>query len=513
MSRAIAEASPDPARLVVETDYGLVRGDHKRGTYRFKGIPYAAPPVGARRFAPPEPAPSWTGERIAHGRFPIAPQPPDSVSRLLGSGDGPAQSEAECLTLHVWTPSPDDAPRPVMVWMHGGAFVSGSGITPWYDGSNLAARDVVVVTVNYRLGAFGFLDLSGFGERFAGSGNVGLLDQAAALGWIRDNIAAFGGDPSNVTIFGESAGGMSVAAHLALPASAGTFHRAIAQSGAASNVWDADQSARVAVRFIERVGLDTDRVDQLRELPTDAILEAQIAVSAEFGITKGLPFQPVVDGASLPIAPLEAVRNGAAVGIDLLTGTNRDELRLFTAMAPNLQPSDDAGVARRVKGFVTHDPDGLVAAYRDLLPTATAAELYEAVGTDAVFRIPAVQLAEAQSSHAPTWLYEFHKASTAFGGSMGAAHAVEVPFAFDNLDAPGAAFLTGEPDEAMRHLATQMADAWTTFARTGNPNGGTLPDWPTYAPDDRATLIFDDEPVVTDDPPGVRRDAWAARRP
>jgi para-nitrobenzyl esterase len=503
----------DPSNLVVETTHGRVRGDHKRGTYRFKGIPYAAPPVGPLRFAPPAPVASWAGEREAFGRFPIAPQPPDTVSRLLGAGDGPEQSETDCLTLHVWTPAPDGARRPVMVWIHGGAFVSGSGITPWYDGSNLARRDVVVVTVNYRLGALGFLHLAELGgDAFAGSGNAGLLDQAAALGWVHDNIEAFGGDPGNVTIFGESAGGMSVATQLALPASRSLFGRAIAQSGAASNVWDADHATRVATRLLEVAGIGRDQVGRLRVVPVADLLEAQNAVSAEFGITTGLPFQPGVDGDTLPEHPLAAVRSGSAAGIELLTGSNRDELLLFTAMAPGLQPTDDAGVGRRVKRFVAHDPEGLVAAYRAAYPEATAAELYNLVGTDAVFRMPAIALAEAQSSHAPTWVYEFHKASTAFGGSLGAAHAVEVPFVFDNLGAPGAKFMTGEPDEAMEHLAGQMADAWTTFARTGDPNGTSLPDWHDYSPDDRATMIFDDVPAVADDPAGTFRTAWATRR-
>lgn len=501
----------DPDLLTVETTHGHVRGDHKRGTYRYKGIPFAAPPVGARRFRPPAPAESWTGVRDATGKFATAPQPTGGVETLLGMQDGPPQSEADCLTLNVWTPAPDAGRRPVMVWIHGGAFVSGTGSTAWYDGSNLASRDVVVVTLNYRLGALGFLHLADLGgERFAGSGNVGLLDQAAALRWVHDNIETFGGDPDNVTIFGESAGGMSVGTHLALPASQGSFHRAIAQSGAVANVHDRDQATAVTTRLLDLLDLGPDQIDALETIPFPSLIEAQDTISNDFGIARGLPFQPVVDGVTLPEQPMAALRAGAAAGINLLTGTNRDEMRLFTSMDPRRDRLDDARLARRVQRFTGSDPDVLVRVYRDAAPDASPADLYEAIGTDAVFRMPAIEMAEAQSAHADVWVYEFHRASTAFGGSLGAAHAVEIPFALDNLTAPGANFFIGEPTEAMQHLATQMADAWTAFARHGDPNGSTLPAWGKYAPPSRPTMVFDLDSKVVEDPAGSRRAAWAA---
>lgn len=499
----------DPSRLVVETDRGYVGGDHRRGAYRFRGIPYAAPPVGDRRFTAPAPVHGWTGVRAATGRFPVAPQPPDMVSQLLGAGDGPAQSEADCLTLNVWTPAPDDARRPVLVWIHGGAFVSGSGSVPWYDGANLTHRDVVVVTVNYRLGALGFLYLEGIGgDAFAGSGNVGLADQAAALGWVQRNIEAFGGDPDNVTIFGESAGGMSVGAHLAFPASQGRFHRAIAQSGAVDNVSDPDRATAVALGLLDELGLDRNGIDRLRTLGVEALVEAQQKVSAAYGITGGLPFQPVWGDTTMPTRPIDAIRNGSAAGIDLIVGSNRDELRVFFAMTPAMRADDDAVVTRRVGAVAGDRADDIVAAYRDLLPGVSSTDLFEAIGTDAVFRIPALRLAEAQRHHAAVHTYEFHQESTGLGGTLGASHAVDVPFTFDNLDAPGASFFTGEPDEAMRHVAGAMGDAWCAFARDGDPHASGLPRWPTWEPPTHATLVLDGDPRVVDDPAADRRAVW-----
>ncbi len=227
---------------------------------------------------------------------------------------------------------------------------------------------------------------------------------------------------------------------------------------------------------------------------------------------RGLPFQPVVDDDALPRHPVEAVRDGVAAGVHVMTGTNRDELRLFTAMDERLGALDDEGLVRRVERFVRADPDGLVQVYRDAAPDASPRAIYEAIGTDAVFRMPAIALAEAQSAHASVWLYEFHRESTAFGGSLGAAHAVEIPYAFDNLGAPGASFFTGEATEAMQDLATRMADAWVAFARTGDPNGSALPSWEPYSPEARTTMVLDLDSEVADDPAGPMRAAWAARR-
>lgn len=493
---------------VIDTTLGPVRGDHKRGVLRCKGIPFAAPPVGELRFRPPEPAESWSEVFEAVGRFPIAPQPVAAMEAFAGASGAAEQSEAGCLTLNVWTPAADGTRRPVMFWIHGGGFMTGAGTIPWYDGTNLAKRDVVVVSCNYRLGALGFLHLDGLGGAdYAGSGNVGLLDQVAALRWVRDNIAAFGGDPSNVTIFGESAGGMSVATLLGTPAARGLFHKAIAQSGAASNVNSPERATQMAERLLERLGVD--EVDDLRDLPADHLVGAQ-STGNSFGSGGGLPFQPVVDGHVLERPPIDAVRDGSAAGTPVLAGTNAHEMRLFTTLDPKLRETDRERNQTILDRYAPGRGQALLEAYEQLVGDDPAAVL-EAAMTDRVFRIPAIQLLETQGPHAPTYGYEFRFESTAFGGTLRSAHAVEIPFVFDNLDSPGASFFTGEPTEQMRALSTAMADAWVAFARDGSPAAAGLPDWPAYESDRRATMVLDLERAVDDDPGGDLREAWTSR--
>jgi para-nitrobenzyl esterase len=491
---------------VIDTTHGPVRGEHKRGAWRFKGIPYAAPPVDELRFRPPEPALPWTDVLDAVGRFPIAPQPLGGMEAVAGGRGSAEQSEARCLTLNVWTLAPDDARRPVMFWIHGGGFVTGAGTIPWYDGANLAARDVVVVTCNYRLGALGFLHLADIGgEDVQGSGNVGLLDQIAALRWVRDNVAAFGGDPRNVTIFGESAGGMSVGTLLGTPAAHGLFHKAVPQSGAASNVHGSDRATDVAERVMERLGVED--VDGLRQVPAERLIDVQ-SVGDEFGRGGGLPFQPVIDGIVLEHQPIELVRRGAAAGIPLLAGHNAHEMRLFTLLDPRLRDTDRARNLALLERYSPGRGAELLESYESAVGEDPVAVLESAM-TDRVFRLPAIELLEAQAPHADVYGYEFRFESTAFGGVLGAAHAVEIPFVFDNLDSPGAAFFTGEPTEAMRSLSAAMADAWVSFARGGAPSSPRLPDWPSYDPAHRPTMILGLDQAVEQDPGGELRRAWA----
>jgi para-nitrobenzyl esterase len=477
---------------IVETTHGPVRGDRKRGALRWKGIPFAAPPVGELRFAPPELPERWTDPFDAVGRFPIAPQPLAGMEAVAGGGGGAAQSEAGCLTLNVWTPAADGARRPVMFWIHGGGFTTGAGTIPWYDGTNLTRRDVVVVSCNYRLGALGFLHLEALGgSALRGSGNVGILDQVAALRWVRDNIEAFGGDPGNVTIFGESAGGMSVATLLGTPAAAGLFHKAIPQSGAAANVSSAERATAVAEKVLERLGVDD--VDALRAVPADELIGAQAAAEEGTGSASGagLAFQPVVDDEVLPRQPIEAIRDGSAAGVPLLTGSNAHEMRLFTLLDPRLGRTDRGANLALLDRVSAGAGTALVEAYERAIGD-DAVRVLEAAMTDHVFRLPAIELLEAQREHCEdVFGYEFHLPSTAFEGALGAAHAVEIPFAFDNLDSPGAAVFTGPPTDAMRALATAMADAWTAFARDGVPSAEALPQWPRYD-EGRPTMVFDE---------------------
>ena len=401
-----------------------------------------------------------------------------------------------------------------MVWIHGGGFVGGSGSTPWYNGTSFARRgDVVVVTINYRLGALGFLHLGAVGgEAYASSGLSGILDQALALQWVHDNIAAFGGDPGNVTIFGESAGAMSVATLLGLPEAAGLFHRAIAQSGAARNLLDPAGAQSVTDVFLEQLG--TRDLAAVLEAAPEQILAAQTAVAADMAARPerfdgderralGLPFQPVVDGIHLPRPPLDVVRDGHA-DVDLMVGTNADEWNLFAVMAK--PPADDEAAARRLDRAGV-DGRELVEAYRAGRPDATSQALWSAVMTDLVFRIPAIRLLEAHSPNRPdhTFGYWFTWAAPTFDGRLGSCHALEIPFVFDTMDQPGADVLLG-PD-APTSLSRAMQDAWIAFARTGDPSSAIRGDgrpWPAYDTARRATMEFGDRVGVLDDP-GVAR--------
>jgi para-nitrobenzyl esterase len=377
---------------------------------------------------------------------------------------------------------------------------------------------VVVVTLNYRLGALGFLHLAEVGgEAYASSGLSGILDQAAALRWVRDNIAGFGGDPTNVTIFGESAGAMSVGTLLGLPEAAGLFHRAIAQSGAASTLRRPAEAARVTDAFLAQLG-STD-LQALLDATPEQLLAAQTAVSAEMAAhpdrfsddrrgVLGLPFQPVVDGVRLPRPPLEAVGDGSAP-VPLLVGTNADEWNLFALGNPG--PADDAGAARRLDRAGL-DGAAVVAAYRQSRSEASTDQLWSAIMTDQVFRIPAVRLLETQAGVRPddTFAYWFTWATAAFDGRLGSCHALEIPFVFDTMTRGGADLLLG-PDAPVA-LSRAMQDAWIAFARDGHPDPtGGLGGWPAYEPGRRATMEFGDRIGVVDDPAAVERLAWSGQ--
>ncbi len=500
----------------VETSHGKVEGFDKRGVRQFRGIPYAAAPVGDLRFRPPEPPTAWTGTFAAHEFGPVCPQSVSGTMRAFGAADLPEQDEAACLTLNVWTPACDGAQRPTMVWFHGGSFLIGDGRTPWYDGVHLAReRDVVIVTCNYRLGAFGFLHLGDLGdETFLGSGNCGLLDQAAVLEWVHDNVASFGGDPGNVTVFGESAGAMSIATHFGLRRSRGLYHRAITQSGATAHVHGRAEAERVGAELLEAVGLAPARAGELRDLPIERILDAQAAtVARHWGAgTLSLPFQPVVDHASLHVDPLEAVEMGAVDGVPLLAGTTRDEMNLFTHLDPEIDALSDEQIARRAaEALGDHvDVGHLLERYGARLGDVRARDLWSAVLTDRVFRLPAMALLDEHSRHQrATYAYRFeHAPDGGLGGALGACHALDLVFGFDNLDAPGAAMLTGPPTDETRALARDMADAWTTFARTGEPRAPGLPEWRTYAPPERATMLLDTPSHLALDPDRHARETW-----
>ena len=468
---------------IVPTTCGPVQGLQHDGVTVFRGIPYAEAPVGQRRFRPPVTRTPWTEPRVCDHASAVAWQNPSPLEATLGAAKPPTGDDH--LTLNIWTPAIDDGARPVLFWIHGGAFVTGSGSTPWYDGTRFAAaHDVVVVTINYRLGALGFLHLGDIAKAagdtsddWEGTGNLGILDQSFALRWVSENIAGFGGDPANITIFGESAGGMSVGTQLGLPASKGLFRRAIAQSGAAGHVHDRESATRVARRMLEVLGIADTELHRLQELPAADILAAQETVNAERSdiAGAGLPFMPCVDGRVLPVGPQQAVRDGHADGVDLLLGTNLHEMTLFTMMDPRLADLDDTALAKRFTGlFGDERAAEALDAYRKDRTEATPADIWNAALGDRVFRVPAIRLADAHQPHAPTYVYLFSWESTAFDGRLRSCHALEIPFVWDNLDQTGVAFLTGPVDDGMRRLAATMNEAWATFARTGNPSTGPV---------------------------------------
>ncbi len=486
---------------LAQTACGTVRGRHRRGVQLFAGIPYAEPPVGDRRFAPPTPHDSWDGTRDALRFGKAAPQLPGEglTNRVLLAWD------EDCLTLNVVTPAADDARRPVYVWIHGGAYQHGQGATPWYDGTSFAIRgDIVVVTINYRLGALGFCHLSPhLGDRFASAGVNGFLDQLAALGWVRDNIAAFGGDPDRVTVGGESAGAFSVCNVLASPHAAGLVHRAIAQSGAAHNTHDPESGKEISAQFLAALG--EPNAAELPEIGADRILEAQQQVIVERSTRPSHgpePFYPVWGHEALPRAPHELIAEGAGSEVGLLTGTNEDEMALWGVTGL----SEDR--VHRYTARMSPDADAVLACYRQRLSDVEAGWVACAIATDRVFRIPAIRLAENRHANgAATWMYRFSWDSRAFEGQFGAAHALEIPFTFNTLDGPGTDVFLGEgprPDA----LAETMHDSWIAFIRHGDPSTSALGDWPPYEPDHRLVMDLDDECGLLADPESDEREIW-----
>lgn len=488
----------------VETACGRLAGLRKDGITRFKGIPFAKPPVGRLRWRMPEAAEPWAGVRDATKFGHVCPQAPTQLEAIMGTTMG-EQSE-DCLFLNVWTPGCDSAKRPVMVWIHGGAFVIGAGSQGVYNGKALASRDIVIVTINYRLGAFGFLDLSGASEgRGPGTGAEGLADQILALHWVKQNISQFGGDPENVTIFGESAGGMSVSALLAAAPARGLFHKAIPQSGGAHIGYDKERSARVGRAMLDLLNIAPENAERATDVPYGAIIRAQIALLADSRDGHDtrklgrLPFQPAIDGSILSERPIEAIRKGSASGIPVMSGTTKEEWKLFTAANPRLRMMSTSTFNERVQHLAGEAaaPE-MLAAYVEGSPF----ERFNAVMTDKVFTVPASRMLEAQNTHAPAYGYRFDWRSPILGGIMGSCHALELGFVFGTYRErlAGAFFGTGAAADA---LSAAMIDAWVSFARNGDPG------WPRYDATSRATMMFGDgAPHVLDAPNEARRAAW-----
>ena len=480
----------------VTTTLGTIRGVDSAGVERYLGIRFAEPPVGERRFAPPVRSGAWEGTYDATSFANRAIQPP--MSPLLGP-PGPGSPGEDCLFLNVVTPAAERGDRPVLVWIHGGAYTTGSGND--YDASVLARQgDVVVVTVNYRLGLFGFLDLSSVGEDFAGSASNGFRDQIAALGWVQDHIAAFGGDPGNVTIFGESAGGGSVLALLAAPDAEGLFDRAIAHSPGGVNTAPLDYLTPLGMK-LDEAGVRTTGsiVDDLRAMPADRLLELQTAIAFTGGD---------IDGTVVTRHPAVAA---AERGIPLITGTNLNEGTLFSAILESM-PEVFNLMTGAIAGQVVHggDPSAYLAALRDTYPEDSEVATGERVWVD-LFRRAAVECAAAASdSGAGGWLYRFDLPTTVLDGKLGATHACEIAFTFNWFEPGAQGLLMHDGDDpSTTDLARRWSDTVIAFARGGDPNGAGLPPWPQYSADDRRCLVLDRQARIETDPDAEHRKIWA----
>jgi para-nitrobenzyl esterase len=490
---------------VVRTSSGALRGEPCAHGTAFLGVPYAAPPVGALRLLPPEPAQAWDGVRDAVAFGPPAPQP---VRELPGVDFAPLFGERWTgqdteLTLNVWTPDPGGSGLPVIVFLHGGAFVAGSTTAPMYSGDAFARDGVVAVSVVYRLGLEGFLSPEG------GVGNLGLHDQLAALRWVQQEIGAFGGDAGNVTVCGQSAGAMSLDLLLGSPRSRGLLRRAISQSGGVSLTLSPEQGARVARAYSEQLGVPPTRegfagVTLARTIAGQAELppaSVDLTTAEDTDPSAGmLLLLPVRDGDVVADDPLAAVGGE----VDLLIGDTLEEGNLYLVGMPGFDQVPEQA-ARDLAARNHPDPDALIAAYRAARPQASGGELMAQILTDAMFRIPSGQLAEAHArAGGRTWVYEFAWRSGALGGRLGACHAIDLPFTFDTLSAPG---LVGEeqmlgPAGGPQELATRTHQAWVRFARDGDPG------WTRFDVERRASMRIDETWQELGDPGAAMRRAW-----
>lgn len=481
---------------MVGTRYGRIKGDTTDDVSVWKGIPYAQAPIGPLRFRPPEPPEPWGGVYDATKFGPAPLQPIDQMTGFLDNRH--MEMSEDCLYLNIWSPAADDKRRPVLVWMHGGAYLNGSGASSAYNGTAFATNgDVVVVTINYRLGVMGFLHLDEMDGTYQMSGNCGILDQVAALKWVRENIAAFGGDPNRVTIFGESAGAMSVGILLGIPSAKGLFHQAILQSGAARIGLSREAATDVAQKVLGNLETSANDLSRLKEIPAEDIMEAAKDIPS-------MALAPVIDGTVIPELPEDALEKGAANDIPILIGTNRDEHRFFTFFDPTWKAADEAEISRRVKEAFQPLPEKIKTHFMAQPLTQTLME--SVLGFDA-FTFPAIKLAEKQIEQGTqVWMYRFDWRSPAFDGGLLACHTMEIPFVFHNTDEPRMDKLVGDSPETT--VASNMHQAWVNFAHHGDPNTPDLPEWQPYDTEKRPVMIFNVESNIENDPEQDKRRMW-----
>jgi len=506
--RALASDGKPVPGATVTTTTGKVRGTRTEGVEAFKGVPYAASTAGRNRFLPPAKRESWSGVRDCFELGLRAPQLSSSfhgqVPPEFESMDRDEPMGEDCLVLNIWTSSVGGGQkRPVMVWLHGGGYTSGSGGFVCYDGTQLAKKhDVVAISLNHRLTVFGYLYLAGMGgEKYANSSNLGNLDIIAALAWIRDNIAAFGGDPGNVTIYGQSGGAGKVSSLMAMPSAKGLFQRAIVESGAAVKGVSLEAANKSAETFLAKLNLKPDQVDQLQTLSIDQLLAA--TTPAGLPGPPGLALAPVVDGHTLPTDPFDPVASEISAGIPLLIGTVESEVAFF----PNqiLDPIDDASLDAHVKQVIRNASDDqvdkLIAAYRAGRPGASNTDLFLIIASDATFRAGVATEADRKAAQGKGAVYQYYFTwkSPVRDGKLRAFHTVEIPFVFDNVDAARSMIGSGEDRYA---LAEKVSSAWVSFARTGNPNTKLAPHWDTFDTTKRAVMVINDEWKLVNDPHG-----------
>jgi para-nitrobenzyl esterase len=504
LPRAAAASGP-----IIETSSGRLAGEAEGDVLVFRGIPFAKPPVGPLRFRPPEPPDPWTGVRAATRFGPGGPQGVNPVEAVLPVFV-PETSE-DCLYLNVFTPNTTGR-RPVLVWIHGGGNISGAGSQRLYNGSELVRRgDIVIVTVNYRLGIFGFLHgRCVAGEEFPTSGNEALLDQVAALQWVQEEITAFGGDPDNVTIAGESAGGTNVAGLLGVPAARGLFHKAIMQSsGTVGHHLSLEKAARVFSAILDAASLTPANAGQLREFSGEALLDLQTRV----GMVNGA-FGPVIDGDVLPRSTYEAIEGGETAGVPIIVGTVGDEMSVFGLMDPALPGLDEASLLARAEALTGGRGQEAIDLYRTerqmdgkVLPPPA---LWTAMLTDHDFFVPAMRFAELQAGQAPSYAYLFTWQSPIMGGVFGSIHGIDLPFMWGLHNDLGLVSLVGDLSAA-EPLSTMFQDALLAFARTGDPATRALA-WPAYAPPRRSTMILDRRSMTRDAPREAERQFWGSVR-
>jgi para-nitrobenzyl esterase len=487
----------------VTTRQGLVRGTTQDSVCVWRGIPYAKQPVGDLRFRAPQAPESWSGIKEATVFTHVAPQTRRATKETIKQGE-------DCLSLNVWSPAADGKKRPVMVWLHGGGFLVGSGGSPLYDGINLAKNgDVVVVTINYRLGALGFLYFDEIkGNKSGFDNNLGIRDQVAALQWVKENIAAFGGDPDMVTIFGESAGAVSVLTLLNVPSAKGLFKRAIVESGSPEFLWQPKTATELTVRYMKMLGISPDHIEDLKTVNKDTLVFVMDRLISQLmhEPTTVKILWPTIDGIFIPGDLMSAIAAGRAAGVDVMIGTNKDEATLLALKRIGITPKNAEGLAPYLANIDSSARRQLTSTYKNYPHKRGVMDMT----TDGIFVMPSIKFSEVQTTYASTYMYRFDWSSPLLKMvGLRACHGLELPFVFGTLDkGPGKLFAIGASKKTIRRISQQMQQSWINFARYGNPNGSSPAVWEKYNSTNRYTMIFDKKSYVSNDPSDFHRKAW-----